>query len=62
LTVCEKKGYYPLLRGLQNDLGKHHFVCFNIGDEARRIEQIEDVEQLKDEIQDHLYNSFKTLY
>jgi hypothetical protein len=38
MTVCDKKGYFPLMRGLKNELGKNHFVCIVIGDEARRIE------------------------
>ena len=33
-------------------------VSFSIGEEAKRLEKITDLESLKDEIQDYLYKAF----
>lgn len=58
MTICDKKGYFPLIRPLKKVGDKPCLCCFVSGDEAKRIERISNLEELKIELQQHLFNSF----
>ena len=50
MAICEKKGYFPLIRPLKNMGDKPCLCCFIAGDEAKRVERISDLDALKKEL------------
>lgn len=53
----ERKGYYPKWKPLK-DSEKHILMCSVTGEEAKRVEQIENKDQIKKEISEILKNAF----
>jgi hypothetical protein len=50
MIISDKIGYFTLFRSLKKLNDSNILVSFSIGDEAKRLEKITDIESLKDEI------------
>jgi len=50
MIISDKIGYFTLFRSLKKLNDSNILVSFSIGDEAKRLEKITDIECLKDEI------------